>query len=181
MYLLVAPQKPLSQQQFSALAEDLIAKDLVAMPCALLGGSLSVMYPLADANMAASAIPEKGVTVYYKGADRISLLKTLKGLLIGHKDVCIWFEGFNWKNPEVSESFGRQGYANADLLLYFLTQPQGLQCYDCFAGNIGEEYRIQTCLRTTGNHGPWSIKETPLEPLLACHFGSELIIDCSYA
>ncbi|HEX4208391.1 MAG TPA: hypothetical protein VHZ51_30135, partial [Ktedonobacteraceae bacterium] len=140
-----------------------------------------VAHPLADANIAASAIPEEGVAIYYQGADSISLLKTLMELPIGHRNFCVWFEGFNWKNPGISESFGRQGYANADLLLYSLSQPQGLQCYDCFSGSIGEEHRIQTCLRTTGNRGPWGIKETPLEPLLARHFGSELIVDCSYS
>lgn len=183
MHLLVAPQKPLflNQERFCALTEDLIARKLVAMPCALLGGSLSVMHPLGDANIAASAIAEEEVTLSYKGTDSLSLLKTLRELPIGQRNFCVWFAGFNWENPEISASFSRQGYANADLLLYSLARPQVLQCYDCFSGRIGAEHRIQTCFRTTGNHGPWDIKETPLEPLLVRHFGSELIVDCSYS
>ena len=120
--LLVAPRRPrlLERNQFRSLAEELLDHALVTMPCAILGGAISVEYPLAVANVAASfpgEIPED-LDIYYKGDDRVSLIKTLAEVPYGQSDLCIWFEGFNWQNPSLAESFGRQGYANADLLLY---------------------------------------------------------------
>lgn len=135
------------------------------------------------ANIAASFSGEKpeALDLYYKGGDRVSLIKTLAEVPYGQVDLCVWFEGFNWQNPSIAESFGRQGYANADLLLYALAQPRPLRCIDCFAGTIGEEHTIQVCLRTAGNRGPWDIAETPLFPLLARHFGADMLVDRSYS
>ncbi len=171
------------RNQFCALAADLIDQALVTMLCAILGGAISVEYPLAVANVATSFTGEKpeALDIYYKGEDRVSLIKTLAEVPYGQTDLCLWFEGFNWQNPSLAASFGRQGYANADLLLYALAQPRPLRCFDCFAGTLGEEHTIQVCVRATGNRGPWGIAGTPLEALLARHFGVDVLVDRSYS
>ncbi len=185
MYLLVAPKMPLvmTHKQFSALIGDLVNKDLVAMPCAILGGNVSADSPLGMGNAALNSreARQDNIDVYYKGDDSISLLRTLSEFPYGQSDLCIWFNCFNWNNPDISRSFGKQGCANADVLLYALAKTQTLQCYDAFQGTIGEEHEVQFCLRTAGKNGPWDIAETPLEPLLKRHFGPDLIVDCSYS
>jgi hypothetical protein len=182
--LLVAPRTPLSmtREQFCALVGDLIGKELVSMPCAILGGNVSVECPLAMANAVFSnGERQDGIEMYYRGEDRISLIKTLAEVPYGQSDLCVWFEGFNGRNPTLSESFNQRGYANADILLYALARPKTLQCYDLIDGEIGEEHMVQVCLRTAGNRGPWDIAGTPLEPLLISHFGFELLVDRSYS
>lgn len=119
--------------------------------------------------------------MYYKGEDDISLLKTLREVPFGQSDLCVWFDHFNWKNPTLAESFNQCGYYNADIILYALAQPRPIVCYDLILGEIGEEHTVQFCLRTAGKSGPWDIAGTPLEPRLQRHFGSDLIVDCTYS
>ena len=185
MYLLVAPKTPLTvtHEQFSALIRDLVDNDLVAMPCAILGGTLSADSPLGTANVAAGIgdTEQDSRSVYYKGDDSVSLLRTLSEFPYGKFDLCVWFNCFNWKNPDIVKSFSKQGCMNADVLLYAFTQPQTLQCYNAFEGTVGEEHTVQFCLRTAGKNGLWDMAETPLEPLLKRHFSPDLVVDCSYS
>jgi hypothetical protein len=183
MDLLVAPQVPLllEKERFLELVSELLIDELVALPCAVLGGAVSVDLPLGMAN-AAEFFPkesEEGVQVYYKGEDTVAFFKTLEAFPYGQSDLCVWFDCFNWQNPELKEDFQEEGYSNASILLYALTHPQTVICSD--AGEVRGEYEVQSCFRTSGKNGPEDIVNTPLEPFLEHHFGSELIIDCAYS
>ena len=182
MNLVVAPKLPftLTHDQFSALIGDLLAEDLLLMPCALASGPHAAGSILTD--IVYDDKRDEGITLHYKGEDGRSLLRTLKEVPYGQANVCAWFAGYNWHNELLRESFEQHGYSNAyEVFVVALAQPYRDRSYDLICGNIGEEYEVKYFFRSYGNRAPWDIVGTPLAPLLERHFGNDLRIECSYS
>lgn len=182
MKLVVAPKLPftLTHDQFSALIGDLLAADLLLMPCALASGPHAAGSILTDIVYADKR--DEGITLHYKGEDGRSLLRTLKEVPYGQANVCAWFAGYNWHNELLRESFEQRGYTNAyEVSVVALAEPSRDVSYDLICGNIGEEYEVKYYFSSYGNHAPWDIVGTPLAPLLEHHFGNDLRIECSYS
>lgn len=185
--LFVAPEvcAPMEKELFLNLVSDLLVEELVTLPCAVLGGAISVESPLGMTNVALYFPKEikEGIQVYYKGEDTVALFKALEAFPYGQSDLCVWFQGFNWENPEIREDFEAAGNHNANVLLYALARPQMVRCYNPYApeeDEAGNEYEVQTCFRTSANYGPHDIGDMLLE-FLEDHLGPDLIIDCSYS
>jgi hypothetical protein len=227
-HLLVAPQEArlLTRDQFAGLLHDLLRHEIVMMPCALLSGDfISVGSSLSIANnfIHHSYIDGKWITfpldfpsgtrlhgkqggtsvVHYCGEDIEELLKAVSSAPYGTRDICVWFEGLNWDNNEISSALPY----NADVLVYSLTKPQKLSFFyedseegelmgHELAGNEIDEYKdvveeelgwrgiqmriyaVQSCFRTIGNGGPF--KTYPLmDAIFERYFSKDFIVDYS--
>jgi hypothetical protein len=143
MALLVAPQETrlLARDQFAELLHDLLQREIVQMPCALLSGHVDADSPLGIANLfihhryingewvtfpldfpPGTNLHQKdgSVTIHYCGERVEELLKAVSSAPYGTRDLCVWFECLNFDNEEVRST----GSYNADVVVYALAQPQ---------------------------------------------------------
>lgn len=194
----------LDQPRFAQLVSDLITAHLVAMPCALLEGSIAIKeIPLGIEHMVfgITAMPET-INIRYQGDDLSELLRSLSAAPFGAADLCFVFDGFDWTNTALSESFKKQNWANACTALFALQVPQEATFaeevtpfeddsdedeefeYDPDEAEEGFEirtYMIQQGFFSYGKRGPEGIKDTPLDPVFRRHFGAEVWLDYAYS
>lgn len=195
----------LAQPQFVELVSDLVTEHLLAMPCTLLEGTIAISEtPLGIENMVhgrAAALPET-IKICYQGDNLSELLQSLSAAPFGATDLCILFNGFDWSNAALQESFKKQNWANAATALFALQNPQEVTfaeevapfeddpaADEEFEDDLDEEaegfemrtYLIQQGFFSYGKRGPDGIGGTPLDSVLRRHFGAEIWFDCDYS
>jgi hypothetical protein len=194
----------LDQQQFVQLVSDLITEHLVAMPCALLEGTIAISEtPLGIEQMVfgRTAMSET-IKIRYQGDDLSELLRSLSTAPFGAADLCILFGGFDWTNTALNESFKKHHWSNARTALFALQAPQEVTFaeeltpfeddsdedeefeHDPDENEEGFEvrtYMIQQGFFSYGKRGPEGIKDTPLDSVFRRHFGAEVWLDYAYS
>lgn len=195
----------LDQSQFVQLVSDLVTEHLLAMPCALLEGTIDISEtPLGFRNMltGAAALRET-IKIRYQGDDLAELLQSLSAAPFGITDLCVLFDGFDWTNIALQESFKKQNWANAATALYALQAPQEVTFGEelpPFEEGAGEDeefeddpdeeeegffeirtYMVQQGFFSYGKRGPEGIRGTPLDSVFRRHFGAEIWFDCDYS
>ena len=194
----------LDQPQFVQLVSDLITEHLLTMPCALLEGTIAISEtPLGIENivLGRTAMPET-IKIRYRGDDLLELLRSLNAAPFGAADLCILFDGFDWTNAALKESFKKQNWANAWTALFVLQAPQEVTFAEeltPFEGNSDENeefendpdedeegfetrtYMIQQGFFSYGKRGPEGIRDTPLDSVFRRHFGAEVWLDYDYS
>jgi hypothetical protein len=196
----------LTQPQFIQLVSDLVTEHLVATPCTLLEGTIPISeIPLGIENMVhgygAATLPET-IKIRYQGSDLPELLRSLSAAPFGATDLCVLFDGFDWANATLQESFKQQHWANAAAALFALQAPQEVIFHEEitpfleetdedeeFEADPDEEeetleirtYTIQQGFFSYGKRGPEGIKDTPLDPVFRRHFGAEVWLDYDYS
>lgn len=192
-------------EQLEALIDDLLKRDFVQMPCAIMVGKgmrldvpPSLEPPLwfrdNDLFHARNDWPVKrsyaedfwfdeeeqkpeDVLVYYAGQSEQILRATLRELDVETQDVCIFFSGLTFDHGETWE--GRE------VFIFSQVQPSPLICENAYASSVslskGEEHFLQYVVNIEGRYGIWEIDGTPLEPILIHHLGPNLVVDCTFA
>ena len=171
----------LDAEAFRALLVDLIAKRVVTRPCALFEGSFkadSLSMPLDFANMASNRVgkTERGCTLRYKGGESKALLSALAKVAYGRRDVAVYFKGFDLEEPKQKALFKREGWYDADLVVFALKARRSISILDFYGGE--EEGEVSLDLRhyltVTGRRtldDPGAAKKSPLGKVLSAHFG----------
>jgi hypothetical protein len=210
--LLVAPQEArlLVRDQFGELLYDLLQREIVQMPCALLSGHVNAGVPLGTANLfirhrfingkvvtspldfpPGTDLHDKdgSVTIHYCGERVEELLRALGEAPYGAQDLCVWFEGLNFDNEEIRST----GSYNGNVVVYALAQPQEVLYEVEIKAEIHEDemddprsvmemhiHTVQSCFRTTGSSGPYKTC-TPMDTIFKRYFGTDFIVGCHYA
>ena len=170
-------------ETFRDLITELCTKGIVAMPCALLEGDINPASPLGMSNVAQGSFQSSArygtVNVRFKGESLSELEKALQKSPFGEADLCIWFDGLNWKNDAVRASLQKNGYANGDVVLYALAGPRKVTVINAYDGTWSE-HQFTHYFAITGKGGPESVNNTILKPILQRCFGANLLEVCSY-
>jgi hypothetical protein len=194
----------LTQPQFAQLVSDLITERLLAMPCALLEGIINISEtPLHFHDMLTGTAPlPDTIKIRYQGDSLPELLRAISAAPFGASNLCVVFDGFDWTNTTLSESFQKQNWANAYTALYALQAPQEITFHEeltPFEEGTGEDeefeddpdedeetidvrtYMVRQGFFSYGKSGPEGIKDTPLDPVFRRSFGAEIWLDYDYS
>lgn len=173
----------ISQEAFQALTRALIEERLVRMPGAVLVGHLERVSSLFYLNdLAWGRTPDAAVQVVYIGKRRDRLLRALRTVADGARDVAVWFAGLNHQHPGLDPRGENPSWLQENSLeevgLYALAQPRLVRTWDRVSNDTWNDYLtvehetlMQDYLLVAGSYAPFTLYDTPVMAAAQHYFG----------
>jgi len=184
--LFVGPSKEfsVSYEVYENLIKDFISLGYLNPRSAILEGELNPsVLPFVSFRNPPLDLPHrnKNIICRFRGDDMEECTRAIRSLPFGKVNLCVYFDGFNWNNKELRESFENFGFGNASIAFYAFASPQKIYTFNAYEGKeTWREYVFTHYFTCEAKSAPHTIKKTVLEPLFIRHFGSDFVEDCSF-